>query len=434
MVTKQEQMTGAERISKAIIKLLGSADTRKRTGSEQPFFARLLMDAEYKQVPAERDEQGKLKHRMSVDAKGNIYYCEEFVQEITQEELMGCLCHECLHPALLHLTRLGYRNAEIANIAMDMTINMIVRNAQLQLPEDVIQVDTRDDTSTFQVGPQKYTLNKVTERMWEDLYDEILERLIQDGHVGKGGSTAGGQGGKIPKGFDDHRYDDGEMTREEREKNERKWQKKITDAYVYAKQQGRAPAGLDRYLDDVLQPKVRYADLLKRFLKPYFIPVDWSYHKPHRKSQVLGVFLPSTIKEHVECEVLMDTSGSVGVEELSEFGGEVVGIATSNPHVTCHVSFCDREVHNRIKVDTNLVQLIPSQIREKAKGGGGTSMETGLDYIKQVNPRVPVVIVLTDGYDTYVRNGRDYPFEIIWVIAPKGQKNMPYGQVVSMET
>jgi predicted metal-dependent peptidase len=99
-----------------------------------------------------------------------------------------------------------------------------------------------------------------------------------------------------------------------------------------------------------------------------------------------------------------------------------------------YVSFCDTQLYNRTRVDDDIQRIVSL----RPKGGGGTSMESGLDELKNQNISSPVVIVLTDGHDGWSRSGGDYPFEVIWCINEGGisteeaKDRIPYGHKVKM--
>jgi predicted metal-dependent peptidase len=93
------------------------------------------------------------------------------------------------------------------------------------------------------------------------------------------------------------------------------------------------------------------------------------------------------------------------------------------------VSFADTKIQARYKVDNGNIAKIMAM---EAKGGGGTSMESAFDEIRDMHTDVPVLCCLTDGCDSYGRTKRDYPFEVIWCITPDGQDHQPYGIKLKM--
>ena len=363
-----------------------------------PFFAHLLMQLKVEELPRGATMPNGQNMTAGVNAKGELIYAPEFIDGLKQEQIMGTMCHEALHVGLLHPLRYTpSMNKDIANIAMDVVVNMIVRKANLDLPDGVVPADIYKDKSTFMLegknGPTEITVEKVSEKSFEEVYAEIMQQLKQDGNSPKKGCSGGCQGGL---NFDQHPDEsDNPMSPEEKQEQQQKWQNALASAAQHAKAQGNLPEGMQRIIDGLLKPKVSWRALLLKYLRPHLNPVDWTYQKPHRKSQALGVYMPNTLKESCEVEVLVDTSGSISAKELKEFISEIVAIAQSMQHVKMFVSFIDTRVTTRYEVDNG---DIPKILAFEAKGGGGTDQEKGLDFIKENNPSIPVVIVLTDGY------------------------------------
>jgi predicted metal-dependent peptidase len=269
------------------------------------------------------------------------------------------------------------------------------------------------------------------------VYGDIIEQLIKQGKNPDDveNKLRGNQGSPNGSGMDWHEDPgDGEgMSEAEMEREAHNWQKNLANAATYAKQQGKLPAGMQRLMDELLKPRVSWKSLLMKYLRQHLNPTDWSYHKPGRKSHALDVFLPTVIKEGCSVEVICDTSGSIGNDTLKEFLTEIVAIARAMPDLEMWVTFVDAAVHTRYKIDSGEFAKI---LAMKAEGGGGTSMEAGLDYVKENNPAVPVTVVLTDGYDSWRRTKTDYPFDVIWCITRDGISDLsviPYGQKVKMD-
>jgi predicted metal-dependent peptidase len=413
--------TPEERITRAL------ADLQKA----QPFFAHLAMGL--------KPERQDAVITAGVDAKGRMYYNGDFVMGLSIDELMGVLCHEVLHVALIHMQRIESRNHKISNIAQDCVVNYAVIQSGLKLPDVGIQIERYSNSAKIPMPDKSIRVKDVDKKSWEDIYDEIFPQFPNPPPNASGGSGSGegdqpgNQAGNQdrPWGFDEHIR--GEISEQEQKDAENEWKSRMCEAANYAKQQGHLPAGMDRMLDGILKPKVMWKALLLRYLKAHFTPVDWSYSRPHKKSQALGVFLPNTLKENVECEIYVDTSGSVSNKELSEFLTEIVAIAKSMSHIKMWVTFIDAQIteESRYCVENGEISKI---LAMKPKGGGGTDMEVGLDYCKKHNPTIPVTVVFTDGYVPINRSAKDYPFDIIWVVTPNGTtKNLTYGHVVQMD-
>jgi len=442
------KLSPADKLSRGIIRLQ----------RPQPFFAYLLMGLKPRVFPENIRNSPNFMPTMGVTPKGELYYEPEFVEKLSMPEIFGVLCHEVLHVALLHPMRTGNRIQPIANLAQDVVVNMIVKKTgesmsnnryshygrgadvwkaenyvEMELPKDTIPVDVRNDSSTFPIpGTQaNITIEKVSLKAWEEIYAEIIDQMKEQQQNPNNAQRPRGSG------FDNHLSGESMgMSAKEMADAANKWQGNIAEAAQYAKSQGKLPGGMNRIIDELLKPKVVWKQLLMKFLRPHIQPVDWTYQRPHKKSQVLEVFMPNTIREHCEVEVVVDTSGSVSQEELKEFISEIVAIAQSMQHVKMGVTFVDAEIHTRYEVENG---DIPKILAMKPGGGGGTDMELGLDHIKKTQREVPCVIVLTDGYTSFNRKAKDYPFDVIWVITEHGlskgemESRIPYGQRVKME-
>jgi predicted metal-dependent peptidase len=400
---------------------------------DQPFFAHLAMNMKIKEMP-----EGHPNPTMGVDAKGNMFYADEFVSQLTKEQVIGVVCHEVLHRAVDHISRIGGRNPRLANVAQDVAVNMMVKQSGLQIPEvwkikdngkmveaRGIPADVNRDSSVFELYvPEKVNINiqQVSQKPWESIYSEIIEQIKRQKGDPQGAGDGKGRPGKGNGGFDEHMHGkDGEtgedLSSEELAAEADKWRSNLANAATFAKQQGKLPAGMQRILAEVLKPKVRWKELLLRYIKNHGAPVDWSYHKPGKRSHALGIFLPTVVRESVDVEILVDVSGSISDKELQMFLSEIVAIARSLQHIEMAVTFVDAAVHERYHVRNG---DIPKILAMKASGGGGTRLEAGLEMIKEQNPSIPLAIVLTDGCDTYSHRRGDFAFDVLWVITPNG--------------
>jgi predicted metal-dependent peptidase len=93
-------------------------------------------------------------------------------------------------------------------------------------------------------------------------------------------------------------------------------------------------------------------------------------------------------------KVILDTSGSIGTEELKAALAEVMGIlkAVGNSD-GLYVIPCDSKAYPAQLVRT------PSDMKNlKLPGGGGTDMGRGLAAAVSDKPKPDVIVVITDGF------------------------------------
>jgi predicted metal-dependent peptidase len=180
------------------------------------------------------------------------------------------------------------------------------------------------------------------------------------------------------------------------------------DVIEHGKLPGTVPAGLLRWAEQVLSPKVNWRKLLaaelRRAVAEVSGAVDYSYRRPSRRSASSGdVVLPALRRPVPEVAVVCDTSGSMTADLLAEALAEVEGLLRAVGLARqVRVLACDTAVGPAQRVrSARQVQLI---------GGGGTDMGAGIAAAAALRPRPAVTVVLTDGYTPWP------------ALAPKGMR------------
>jgi predicted metal-dependent peptidase len=117
---------------------------------------------------------------------------------------------------------------------------------------------------------------------------------------------------------------------------------------------------------------------------------DYTYKRPSRR-RIPGVILPGMRSPSLGVAMVVDTSGSMGTEQLgaalAEIGGVLSSAGVSRERV--HVLACDAAA------------AAPQRVRAvsdiRLTGGGGTDMRIGIEAAARLRPQPNVIIVLTDG-------------------------------------
>jgi hypothetical protein len=165
---------------------------------------------------------------------------------------------------------------------------------------------------------------------------------------------------------------------------------------AHGKLPGTVPAGLLRWAEEVLNPKVNWravlAAELRRAVAEVSGAVDYSYRRPSRRSAVAGpVVLPALRRPVPEVAVVCDTSGSMTDDLLAMVLAEVEGLLRALGLARqVRVLACDTAVAP--------VQRVSSARQVELIGGGGTDMGAGIGAAAALRPRPAVTVVLTDGY------------------------------------
>jgi predicted metal-dependent peptidase len=157
-------------------------------------------------------------------------------------------------------------------------------------------------------------------------------------------------------------------------------------------------AGLERWATTFLTPTIDWRRLLAAAVRGGVAlasgSVDYSYSRPSRRQTSpasRGVVLPSMVRPVPEVAVVVDTSGSMGSDDLGRALAEVSGVLKECGVMGRHVAVlsCDDSVRTTQRVFTSsAVRLV---------GGGGTDMGIALAAAENLRPRPQLVVVLTDG-------------------------------------
>jgi len=353
-------------------------------------------------------------------------YGRKFVAMLKEPELNFVVLHENLHKAYRHLTtwrKLHDENHRLANAACDYVINLKLKDLD---PRERIIAMPRWADGILKGKPMGLIDEKYRGLNAKQVFD-LLKEEEKSGGSGKGegegngsGEGEGGTGtsqGQGQGGFDDHDWDGAkEMTEEEKKVLEREIDQAIRQGVMaHQKIAGTNGGDLDRDLLELLEPKVDWREMLRDFVKATCSAKDTSsWRRVNRRFLSMGTYMPSLIGEKVgHLVIAVDTSGSVGQEELSGFLTEVRGIAEEvKPSQVDLIYWDSRVAAHEEYTESDVSNIINST---KPRGGGGTSPSCVSEYLKEKRIEPECIIVLTDGY---VGNdwGRDWTAPVLWAI------------------
>lgn len=163
-----------------------------------------------------------------------------------------------------------------------------------------------------------------------------------------------------------------------------------------AKQAGTVPAGLVRWAEEVLAPKVDWRRALTAELRKAVADtagaVDYTYRRPSRRAAAAGnVVLPALRRPVPDVAVVCDTSGSMSDDLLAACLAEVEGLLSALGLARrLRVLACDTAA--------GPARRVTSARQVELTGGGGTDMGAGIDAAAALRPRPAIIVVLTDGY------------------------------------
>ena len=376
-----------------------------------PFYAYILMGM---RIMHTQDEDRI--PTMAVNELGDLFYCDKFIQTLTDTELQFVLAHEASHISTITIPRKGSRNLELWNIATDLVINYMLIEDGFVPPKGLLTANSNGNWLLEDETGKRHTI-QIKDRFAEQIYEDLMKIIKHVQHaVGSGDPTKpykGGfdihiQGGANDKGDpcngkdeNGNNYDpNGKgMTDAQKKDNEEYWKGKAAQAHIAHNQQrgvGSCPS-LGREMERLLQPKINWKQVLQRFLTST-IPIDFTMRRPGKKSQGVGYYMPSIIKENMDITVGVDVSGSIGPEEYNEFMKEVYGIACGFPQVQMKIVPWNDGVY---EAD---IKTVPrgnpdEMFNFKPSTSGGTTMGSFGHWVDEnFNGYANVCIIFTDGY------------------------------------
>ncbi|MFF4695260.1 vWA domain-containing protein [Streptomyces chattanoogensis] len=343
---------------------------RYRAASDRPYLASAL----YALTIVARAEV----RTMGVDRHWRCYVSPAFVDATPVAELAGVWVHEVAHLLRDHhgradrLPAADQRDWHRVNVAQDCEINDDLLADGLRLPAGRME-------------PRLFGLPE------GQLFEAYVGRLPPDVQAPDCGSGAHGRPApwELPGSAGPARLGEVEAQALRRHTAEA--------MRAHQRARGTLPAGWQRWAEEVLEPTVDWRQALSGAVREAAAwaggAVDYTYRRPSRRTPALrGVVLPSLRRPLPRVAVVIDTSGSMGDDELGAALAEVTGVlrevGVRGNRVT--VLACDADVH--------AVSRVTATEQITLGGGGGTDMRVGIDSALAARDRPNIVIVLTDGY------------------------------------
>lgn len=399
------KLTAEQKVEKAHVSILQS----KRFG----FFAGLTMIGK---VTVEDDVPTARTNGR------DIAYGRDFVESLTDKQLLFVVLHELSHIAWRHTSvwrHLYKKDPLLANAACDFVINLQLVD---QDPDEYeIAMPSHPDGTRMGLLDEKY-------RGWDSkqVFDDLLKECEKDGddegdHRGGNGGTGQPRGGRGDIGRDQFDEHDWEGTESLTEKEKEDLEGRIIRALHQGNQLiGKMGGNMPRELAELVQPEVPWKDVLRDMVKNICRGSgDSSWRRFSRRHLGSGIYLPQNIDHRVGCVVdCTDTSGSIGGLVIGKFMSEVKSICEEVMPEALHHIYWDAEVAGHEIYSPGEYDQIDKLT--EVRGGGGTDPGCLPPYIKEkiINSgnQVDVIIVLTDGYFYAEGDWASLGVPVIWCV------------------
>lgn len=344
----------------------------------------------------------------------HIYYNSSFIEGLSTKQVEFLIAHEIFHAILDHLGRVGNRNKMLANVAMDFAVNQLLVDNGIG---EFIEGGCLDE--------------KYREMPWEAIYDDLMKNASENGNgdlktldVHLEPSSCGGDGSN--KG-----EQNGQPTLSEADLEEIR--EEIKSAVISASQacsRQNLPSCIRDIVDELTVPKVNWKDVIRSRIKS-LINSDYSFHRPSRRGFQSGIIFPGMIKgDRVDLTISIDTSGSIGTEDIRAFLSEIKGIVSQFRDFKIHLWCFDTSVHNSVVIEQENEHDLDSY---EIKGGGGTDFSVNWDYMKENDITPELFLMFTDGCVMGNDWGDPNYCDTIFLVKDNQKAKSPFGETITYE-
>ncbi len=347
----------------------------------------------------------------------NFYFNYGFVNELTPKECEFGFAHEVLHNIFDHLGRREGRDPVLSNIAADYAANQILKDERIGLVPSWIKI---------------YQDNQYRGKSFEEIYADLYEKAekidigslgeLLDDHLDDEGDDVE-NGGDEDEGDKEKKGKRPSLSKEER----RQIRDEIKEAMIAAAQSagaGKVPAGIQRMIKDLTEPKMDWRQLLRMNIQS-IIKSDFSFSRPNRRSQHTGAVLPGLMNEEtIDVSIAIDMSGSISDRQAKDFLSEIKGIMEEYKDFKINLWCFDTDVYNYAQFTGDTADDL---MNYEVKGGGGTLFEANWDFMKDQGIEPKRFIMFTDGYPGGSWGDENY-CETLFVIHGNETIEAPFGQ------
>jgi predicted metal-dependent peptidase len=348
----------------------------------------------------------------------NFYYNREFIEKLSVKKLEFLFGHEICHCVFDHFGRVGSRDRMLSNIAQDYAVNQILVDERIG--DKITEVEICYDS-------------KYRGKAWEEIYDELYEKAekitmpellkqlgdLLDEHIKEGDGENGegeGKGGKPG------------MSKEEAQKIKDEIKQAMIQSAAAAGA-GKTPAGIQRLIKDLTEPKIDWRELVRQEIQS-IVRNDYAFTRPNRKSMHSGAILPG-MKEAttIDIGISIDMSGSIGDADARVFLSEVKGIMDQYEDFRINLWCFDTDIYNHKEISHDNSQDLEDY---EPQGGGGTDFEVNWQFMEENGIQPKKFIMFTDGYPCGGWGDADY-CDTIFVVKGNKEAEAPFGQTVIYE-
>jgi predicted metal-dependent peptidase len=214
-------------------------------------------------------------------------------------------------------------------------------------------------------------------------------------------------------------------TDQQAKQDKTQWENTLLQSIAASKGRGDVPGMLDRFVEELMNPKVPWTELVKNWLREK-AEDDWDWTKPNPYFDDGDFILPSLHSERMGTAVFAtDTSGSIDQTVLAKFQAEKQGFLDEMKPTKLVDICCDTRITQEKEY------RVGDQIDTNCPGGGGTRFEPVFEHIEGFTDKPKFAVYLTDLDGSFPAQEPDYP--VLWVVYGCGDKKAPFGDTIQAE-
>jgi predicted metal-dependent peptidase len=192
------------------------------------------------------------------------------------------------------------------------------------------------------------------------------------------------------------------------------------------KSRGTIPSHLESLIESFTKSSVNWLAVLRNaVVNAIRTNRKRSMRRPNRRSFGIpnGFHFPGSVKDKsFEVAFLIDTSGSMGDEELSQAIGELEKLRKVNKGMKITIVEADITIHKEYKLE------LGQEVQRNMLGRGGTDFNLALARAKELNPGI--CFYFTDGYGGGVQIENRVKCPFYWIVTPSGTTPDAWGKCI----
>lgn len=333
-----------------------------------------------------------------------VRFNPKFCEPLTDEELFGLVLHESCHVVMMHMWRREGRDPRIWNYANDALINAYIKSRGWQLPKGGVHLSwVKEEHSS------------------EYVYNKLKEQQQEQKSKGGGGGDEGDEDDGMGGGFDGT----GDLEDAQDDATRVDMEATIVASAKMAKECGQGSSMIDRVLERVGDPMVRWQDVCRSMMTES-CAADYTYTRPSRRFIGSGLYLPSLRSDALGgLAIGFDTSGSMGPKECNQIAAEIQAIVDDLQPSFVEVVYCDYAVTHveRFERDDPLVL--------RPKGGGGTRFQPVFEHFAESGEQYCGLIYFSDMMGN-LAECEEPSFPVIWADIGYDHPQEPFGTRVKV--